>query len=140
LALPCPTSPGRTDPPGCSDVVWRYSRNPIITRDAVPGANSIFNSAVVPFNGAFAGVFRCDNTARDMQIHAGFSDDGMATEVVFAYPGIGYIILNAVQNQDYFLLQGCFLFIIIGVLLANFMIDLVYVVVDPRTRLGMTGE
>jgi beta-1,4-mannooligosaccharide/beta-1,4-mannosyl-N-acetylglucosamine phosphorylase len=32
---------------------------------------------VVPFNGAFAGVFRCDNTARDMQIHAGFSDDGI---------------------------------------------------------------
>ncbi len=72
-----PNIPWEDRPPGCSDVVWRYSRNPIITRDAVPGANSIFNSAVVPFNGAFAGVFRCDNTARDMQIHAGFSDDGV---------------------------------------------------------------
>ncbi len=72
-----PNIPWEDRPPGCSDVVWRYSRNPIITRDAVPGANSIFNSAVVPFNGAFAGVFRCDNTARDMQIHAGFSDDGI---------------------------------------------------------------
>jgi len=72
-----PNIPWEDRPPGCSDVVWRYSRNPIITRDAVPGANSIFNSAVVPFNGTFAGVFRCDNTARDMQIHAGFSDDGI---------------------------------------------------------------
>ena len=72
-----PNIPWEVRPPGCSDVVWRYSRNPIITRDAVPGANSIFNSAVVPFNGTFAGVFRCDNTARDMQIHAGFSDDGI---------------------------------------------------------------
>jgi beta-1,4-mannooligosaccharide/beta-1,4-mannosyl-N-acetylglucosamine phosphorylase len=72
-----PNIPWEDRPPGCSDVVWRYSRNPIITRDAVPGANSIFNSAVVPFNGAFAGVFRCDTTARDMQIHAGFSDDGI---------------------------------------------------------------
>ena len=72
-----PNIPWEDRPPGCSDIVWRYSRNPIITRDAVPGANSIFNSAVVPFNGAFAGVFRCDNTARDMQIHAGFSDDGI---------------------------------------------------------------
>jgi len=72
-----PNIPWEDRPPGCSDVVWRYSGNPIITRDAVPGANSIFNSAVVPFNGAFAGVFRCDNTARDMQIHAGFSDDGI---------------------------------------------------------------
>ncbi|MGQ9710330.1 MAG: glycoside hydrolase family 130 protein [Anaerolineae bacterium] len=72
-----PNIPWEDRPPGCSDAVWRYSGNPIITRDAVPGANSIFNSAVVPFNGAFAGVFRCDNTARDMQIHAGFSDDGI---------------------------------------------------------------
>ncbi|RME76930.1 MAG: ABC transporter permease [Chloroflexi bacterium] len=64
----------------------------------------------------------------------------LATEIVFSYPGIGYLILQAVQNQDYFLIQGCFLFIIIGVLLSNFAIDIVYVLVDPRTRLGMTGE
>jgi len=76
-----PNIPWEDRPPGCSDVVWRYSRNPIITRDAVPGANSIFNSAVVPFNGAFAGVFRCDTTARDMQIHAGFSDDGICWRI-----------------------------------------------------------
>jgi len=76
-----PNIPWEDRPPGCSDVVWRYSRNPIITRDAVPGANSIFNSAVVPFNGTFAGVFRCDNTARDMQIHAGFSDDGICWRI-----------------------------------------------------------
>lgn len=64
----------------------------------------------------------------------------LATEIVFSYPGIGFLILQAVQNQDYFLIQGCFLFIIIGVLLANFAIDIAYVLVDPRTRLGMTGE
>ena len=64
----------------------------------------------------------------------------IVTEVVFSYPGIGYLILAAIQNQDYFLLQGCFLFIIIGVLLANFAIDIVYVLVDPRTRRGMTGD
>jgi peptide/nickel transport system permease protein len=64
----------------------------------------------------------------------------LVTEVVFSYPGIGYLLLAAIQNQDYFLIQGCFLFIIIGVLLANFVIDIVYVVIDPRTRRGMTGE
>jgi len=63
----------------------------------------------------------------------------VVTEVVFSYPGIGSLILAAIQNQDYFLLQGCFLFIIIMVLIANFIIDIVYVVVDPRTRLGMMG-
>lgn len=64
----------------------------------------------------------------------------LATEIVFSYPGIGYLILQAIQNHDYFLLQGCFLFIIIGVLVANFIIDIVYVLVDPRTRTGMQGE
>ena len=44
------------------------------------------------------------------------------------------------QNQDYFLLQGAFLFIIIGVLLANFIVDILYIVVDPRTRVGIRGE
>ena len=64
----------------------------------------------------------------------------LVTEVVFSYPGIGYLLLAAIQNQDYFLIQGCFLFIIIGVLVANFAIDIIYVIVDPRTRRGMTGE
>jgi peptide/nickel transport system permease protein len=64
----------------------------------------------------------------------------LVTEIVFAYPGIGFLILQAIQNHDLFLLQGCFLFIIIGVLLANFIIDVTYVLVDPRTRAGMQGE
>jgi len=64
----------------------------------------------------------------------------LVTEIVFSYPGIGWLILQAIQNEDYFLLQGCFLFIIIGVLLANFAIDIVYVLVDPRTRTGMQGQ
>jgi peptide/nickel transport system permease protein len=64
----------------------------------------------------------------------------LVTEVVFSYPGIGNLILQAIQNQDYFLIQGCFLFIIGGVLLANFAIDIIYLVVDPRTRMGMVGE
>jgi len=64
----------------------------------------------------------------------------LVTEIVFAYPGVGYLILQAIQNHDFFLLQGCFLFIIIGVLIANFAIDVVYVLVDPRTRAGMEGR
>lgn len=63
----------------------------------------------------------------------------LVTEVVFSYPGIGYLLLNAIQNSDYFLIQGCFLFVIIGVLLANLTIDIAYVIIDPRTRRGMTG-
>jgi peptide/nickel transport system permease protein len=63
----------------------------------------------------------------------------LVTEVVFNYPGIGHLVLAAITNQDFFLLQGIFLFIIVGVLLANFAIDIAYVLIDPRTRVGMTG-
>ena len=58
----------------------------------------------------------------------------LLTEVVFSYPGIGYALLQAAQNSDYPLLQGIFLLIAVAVLGANFIADLVYVVLDPRVR------
>lgn len=64
----------------------------------------------------------------------------LVTEIVFAYPGLGKLVLSAIQNQDFFLLQGTLLFVVIGVLVANFVIDIVYVLVDPRTRTGLTGK
>jgi peptide/nickel transport system permease protein len=63
----------------------------------------------------------------------------LVTEIVFSYPGLGYQIYRAITNEDYFVIQGIFLFIIVGVLIANFLVDVVYVLVDPRTRIGMTG-
>lgn len=63
----------------------------------------------------------------------------IVTEVVFAYPGLGYLILQAIQRSDFFLLQGVLLFVVIGVLIANFLIDIAYVIVDPRTRTGLQG-
>lgn len=69
--------PWEDRPEGCSEFVWRYSKNPIIPRDLISSSNSIFNSAVVPFEGTFAGVFRCDNKKREMNIHRGFSENGI---------------------------------------------------------------
>ncbi|MGZ4432016.1 MAG: ABC transporter permease [Trebonia sp.] len=63
----------------------------------------------------------------------------IVTEVAFQYPGLGHLLFQAIANKDYFLLQGIFIFIIIGVLIANFIIDLVFITVDPRTRLSMQG-
>ena len=63
----------------------------------------------------------------------------LVTEIVFSYPGVGSLLFASVQNEDYFLLQGIFMFIIVGVLLANFVVDIVYVIVDPRTRVAMRG-
>jgi peptide/nickel transport system permease protein len=64
----------------------------------------------------------------------------LVTEIVFGYPGVGSLVLTAIQNRDYFLLQGVFLFIIVGVLIANFIVDIAYVIVDPRTRTGLQGS
>jgi beta-1,4-mannooligosaccharide/beta-1,4-mannosyl-N-acetylglucosamine phosphorylase len=74
---PLPNIPWEDKPAGCDKVLWRSTRNPIIPRDLIPSSNSIFNSAVVPYKGKFAGVFRCDNTARRMVLHAGRSKDGV---------------------------------------------------------------
>lgn len=60
--------PWEERPAGCTDVMWRYSKNPVIGRYHIPSSNSIFNSAVVPFGDGFAGVFRCDNKAVQMNI------------------------------------------------------------------------
>ncbi len=70
--------PWEEKPEGSSDVIWRSGKNPIIPRDLIPSSNSIFNSAVVPFSGEFAGVFRCDDRRRNMQIHSGRSKDGIS--------------------------------------------------------------
>jgi beta-1,4-mannooligosaccharide/beta-1,4-mannosyl-N-acetylglucosamine phosphorylase len=72
-----PNMPWEERPAGNQETIWRYSGNPIIPRNLLPTSNSIFNSAVVPFNGAYAGVFRCDDKARHMNIHAGHSQDGI---------------------------------------------------------------
>lgn len=58
----------------------------------------------------------------------------LLTEIVFAYPGQGYLLVQAVRNQDFPLLQGLFLTITFAVLGANLLVDILYVWLDPRTR------
>jgi peptide/nickel transport system permease protein len=70
-------------------------------------------------------------------ISLGFVVSGsIVMETVFSYPGIGAKLLDAVQNNDYPLMQGIFLVITFAVLGANLIVDLLYGFVDPRTRAG----
>jgi peptide/nickel transport system permease protein len=55
-------------------------------------------------------------------------------EIVFGYPGIGLLLLNAVTSNDYPLMQAIFLVITFAVLLANLVVDMIIVVADPRAR------
>jgi peptide/nickel transport system permease protein len=58
----------------------------------------------------------------------------LLTEIVFAYPGMGYTLLTAVNTRDYPLMQGVFLMITVAVLVANLLADVIYVLLDPRVR------
>ena len=54
--------------------------------------------------------------------------------MVFSYPGVGYVLYQAVQSKDYPLMQGVFLVITFSVLVANILADVVYAFLDPRIR------
>jgi peptide/nickel transport system permease protein len=58
----------------------------------------------------------------------------LLVEIVFSYPGVGYILLQAAGSNDYPLMQGIFLVITLAVLAANLLADIAYLVLDPRTR------
>ena len=58
----------------------------------------------------------------------------LLTEIVFSYPGQGYLLVQAVRNQDYPLMQGIFLSMTLAVLGANLLVDLLHYALDPRIR------
>jgi peptide/nickel transport system permease protein len=60
----------------------------------------------------------------------------LLTEMVFSYPGLGFYLVRSVSTQDYPLMQALFLMITLTVLVANFLVDVLYVRLDPRVRQG----
>lgn len=76
-----PNIPWQKKPEGCRSAVWRYSGNPIVGRNPTEKSARVFNSAVVPFHGGFAGVFRSDHRDGVPCLHAGRSADGIRWEI-----------------------------------------------------------
>ena len=58
------------------------------------------------------------------------------TENVFAWPGLGTLFIDAIQSRDYPVVQGCVLFISLGYVVINLLVDLLYAAIDPRIRYG----
>jgi peptide/nickel transport system permease protein len=58
----------------------------------------------------------------------------LLTEIIFSYPGQGSLLFEAVKALDFPLMQGLFLAITVAVLAANWLVDIAYVLLDPRTR------
>lgn len=72
-----PNIPWQEKPADVTAPVWRYNENPIIDRNPVEGVARIFNSAVVPYEGKFIGVFRGEQIDGIPYIYLGRSEDGI---------------------------------------------------------------
>ena len=75
--LHLPNIPWQDKPAGCESPLWRYTENPIIGRNPLPGVARIFNSAVVPYEDGFIGVFRGEQLDGIHYIYLGRSADGI---------------------------------------------------------------
>jgi len=110
--------PWEVKPEGVSDVVWRSKENPIIDWDPIPCGARIFNSAVVPFEGEFAGVFRVDYKNGRPHLHTGRSKDAINWDIEHeaiewvdeegndAQPGYAYDP-RVVKIEDTYYVQWC---------------------------------
>ena len=58
----------------------------------------------------------------------------LVAEIIFSYPGLGFTLLNGITGQDYPLISASTLLITVMVLLANFIIEIVYGIIDPRIK------
>ncbi|MBW2733693.1 MAG: glycoside hydrolase family 130 protein [Deltaproteobacteria bacterium] len=76
-----PNIPWEDRPTHCEDILWRYSKNPILGWNPIPSAARIFNSAVIPFGEGFAGVFRADHKNGRPHLHVGRSVDALSWEI-----------------------------------------------------------
>ncbi len=72
-----PNIPWENKPADCDFPVWRHSNNPVITRNPAKGISRIFNSAVVPYEGEFIGVFRAETIDGRPHLHLGWSKDAL---------------------------------------------------------------
>lgn len=72
-----PNIPWEDKPKNCTDLVWRFSGNPILGWNPIPKAARVYNSAIVPYNEKFAGVFRADQKNGRATLFAGTSEDGI---------------------------------------------------------------
>lgn len=73
--------PWQERPEGCTEVMWRHDGNPIMGRNMTPRSARIYNSAVLPYQGGFIGVFRADHRDGIPQLHLGRSRDGIRWDI-----------------------------------------------------------
>jgi beta-1,4-mannooligosaccharide/beta-1,4-mannosyl-N-acetylglucosamine phosphorylase len=78
---PLPNLPWEEKPADCKEILWRYSKNPVINWNPTPSTARIYNSAVLTFKGEFVGVFRADHKNGRAFLHFGRSKDGYSFQI-----------------------------------------------------------
>ncbi|MDZ7264004.1 MAG: glycoside hydrolase family 130 protein [candidate division KSB1 bacterium] len=76
-----PNMPWQDRPKGSSEIIWRYDKNPVIGRRPLKVADRIFNSAIIPYQGEFIGVFRADHKNGYPNLHLGYSKDAIHWQI-----------------------------------------------------------
>lgn len=76
-----PNMPWQDKPADCNGVIWRDTRNPIIGWNPIKAASRIFNSAVIPYEDGYVGIFRADHKMGMPCIHLGRSKDGLSWDI-----------------------------------------------------------
>lgn len=66
-------------------------------------------------------------------------DGSLVVEVIFAWPGLGRLTFEAINQRDYPLIQAMVLFAGLTILVVNLLVDISYAAIDPRVRLGRSG-
>jgi peptide/nickel transport system permease protein len=69
----------------------------------------------------------------------GMVGGALITEMIFSYPGLGMAVLTAIQGFDYPVITGCTLLVTVTVLIANFTVDILIGLLDPRVRAAQAG-
>ncbi|MBN2343677.1 MAG: glycoside hydrolase family 130 protein [Deltaproteobacteria bacterium] len=72
-----PDMPWQEKPAGCIDAVWRYDANPVIGRNPLKCSDRVFNSALIPYEDGYIGVFRADHKDGLPNLHLGRSKNGI---------------------------------------------------------------
>src|ERR1035437_961898 len=78
---PLPNIPWQEKPENYTGVMWRYDKNPVVGRNILKDAGRIFNSAIIPYDGEFIGVFRADHRNGYPNLHLGRSKDALHWEI-----------------------------------------------------------
>ena len=141
----------KTFPNGSMVNVSTRSAGDLIGPAAVFSKNHRYPCDVVASMPATIMMFRKDDLLalmqRDIRILENFTTEiSTATYMLqqrielFSYPGIGLSLMKAIRNVDYTLISGCTLVISLCVLVANFAVDIVYGLLDPRVRAAQTEE